>query len=215
MRARIFFTFSSRIFFAATLSLLYECYYIKAGVISKSRKIVIANKFISGKWQNKMVAKNSWFTVYHWTVHLNECRSLSSLVLFFGMTLEHDTPSSIVEGQGQDCRCGMHAHFHSEPELHWPPCKHLQWFPLCRRRTFQYGHRTDCNTNTSVPIRANLAPEKTPTIPRVYFWCLLGVYYGFVFFKTFASTQDLLLIHSRFTLGLLGVCCWGPLNALN
>lgn len=51
-----FFTFSSRIFFAATLSLLYECY-IKAGVISKSRKIVIANKFISGKWQNKMVAK--------------------------------------------------------------------------------------------------------------------------------------------------------------
>lgn len=132
MLARIFFTrftttFSSRIFFASTLSLLYECY-IKAGVISKSRKIVIANKFISGKWQNKMVAKNSWFTVYHWTVHLNECRSLSSLVLFFGMTLEHDTPSSIVKGQGQDCRCGLHAHFHSEPELHWPPCKHFNGF---------------------------------------------------------------------------------------
>lgn len=131
----------------------------QSGCYIKVAKIVIANKFISGKWQNKMVAKNSWFTVYHWTVHLNECRSLSSLVLFFGMTLEHDTPSSIVEGQGQDCRCGMHAHFHSEPELHWPPCKHLQWFPLCRRRTFQYGHRTNCNTNTSVPIRANLAPE--------------------------------------------------------
>lgn len=71
------------------------------------------------------------------------------------------------------------------------------------------GRAVFTNLDT-VLIRPSLTLEQTRTKARVYFPGLLVLWVCFL--KT-CMQLGLLLVHSGFTLGLTGICFWGPFYA--